>query len=190
MGSFESFWPTGVLDLHPGGCRLDTSILYGSPTKSQAEVNREKCARKKENGMKLTHKYTLMCDDIRQEMSGKLILIGVYMDKVAVPHTPFSYPSLTFFQVFECDGPANLQFRIRIEHLENGQLIAEGMGMMSVQKAGLGIAPVKLSPIPFPAPGSYHLITSIENQEPIIFPFDVFVAPAPRQFTPQPNFPR
>jgi len=42
---------------------------------------------------------TLICDDLRVEQSGKLILIGVYTPNIIVPQIPFTFPGLAFFQL-------------------------------------------------------------------------------------------
>lgn len=46
--------------------------------------------------MALTHRYTLVCEDIRQENTGKWIVIGLYTHNIACPQLPFRLPSLSF----------------------------------------------------------------------------------------------
>jgi hypothetical protein len=131
--------------------------------------------------MAITHKYTLICDDVRQEVTGKLMLIGLYMGNITVPQIPFLLPALTFFHVFESDRPATLSFRVRLENLDTGQAMAEAMGGMNIIRPGTGIAPVRFSPIQFSAAGSYNLVMSIEGEPPIISHFDVIIQPQPQQ---------
>jgi uncharacterized protein DUF6941 len=135
----------------------------------------------------LTYKYTIMCDDVRQEANGKLILIGCYLDTVALPHIPIAIPGLTFFQVYESDRPGNISFRVRLERMDTGQVIAQAMGMGLIPKPGLGVAPVRLAPIPFPVFGTYNLVVEIEGEQPTIFSFNVTPSPQmpfnPPQFT-------
>ncbi|HTW64893.1 MAG TPA: hypothetical protein VME17_09775 [Bryobacteraceae bacterium] len=123
--------------------------------------------------MAITNKYTLICDDVRQENNGKSILIGLYMGTITVPHVPFVLPSLSFFQVFESDRPSNVMFRIRLERMDTGHAIAEGMGMLNIQRPGLGIAVVKFAPIQMPDFGTYSLVVNIEGEQPIITTFNV-----------------
>lgn len=40
--------------------------------------------------------YTIICDDIRQEIGNKLSFIGVYQDNIFVPNLPFTFPKLCF----------------------------------------------------------------------------------------------
>ena len=131
--------------------------------------------------MAITHKYTLMCDDIRQETTGKFIVIGIYMGNLAVPHVPFTLPSLAFFQAFESDRPANLTFRMRLERMDTGQAIFEGMGSMQVHRPGVGVAPVKFGPVVFPVFGGYNFVVTIEGEQPIITSFDVILPPQQQQ---------
>jgi hypothetical protein len=49
---------------------------------------------------------TLVCDEVRVEHNGKLILLGVYTPNILVPQIPFTFPILTFFQLLDsCDLP-------------------------------------------------------------------------------------
>jgi hypothetical protein len=51
----------------------------------------------RERGRMITQKYILMCDEVRQEINGKLFIIGLYTPDMAVPQIPYAIPSLTFF---------------------------------------------------------------------------------------------
>jgi hypothetical protein len=128
--------------------------------------------------MAISHKYTVICDDIRMENIGKAILIGVYIDnKISVPHVPATIPSLSFFQVYESDRPGSFTCKMRLTHMESGHSVVEGMGMMNVQRPGTGVAPIKFSPVQFPAFGTYNLEVRLENEPPIIVTFDVVNMP-------------
>lgn len=137
----------------------------------------------------LTYKYTIMCDDLRQEVGGKLILIGCYMGSIAVPHVPIAIPGLTFVQVYESDRPSPLSFKVRLERMDTGQVVAQAMGMGAVPKPGTGVAPVRIAPVPFPVFGTYSLVVEIEGEQPSIFTFDVVQQPTP-QFPQQFSQPR
>jgi len=45
----------------------------------------------------------LVCDDIRREDSGKLMFIGVYMDKIIVKAVPVILPQIVIFSKWEGD---------------------------------------------------------------------------------------
>jgi len=63
----------------------------------------------------------LVCDDIRIENNGKLILTGVYSDSIIVPELPCTVPSLSFF--IRCsESPRVLKVGL---HEPSGQLLKE-----------------------------------------------------------------
>jgi hypothetical protein len=135
--------------------------------------------------MAITHKYTLVCDDVRQEINGKFIVIGLYTPNMAVSQIPFVLPFLTFFMFINADRPGTSQMRMRLERLDTGQRLIEGMGMINVQAAGPGASPIRIGPIQLQAAGTYNFIVEIEGErEPIITPFEVTIGP------PQPIRPR
>jgi hypothetical protein len=112
------------------------------------------------------------------------MLLGLYMGNITVPHVPFVLPSLAFFQVYESDRPGNFSMRLRLERMDTGQAIIEGMGMLAIQKPGIGVTPIKFAPVQFPAFGTYNLVVNLEGEQPIISTFDVL--PIPQQ--PQQGF--
>lgn len=131
--------------------------------------------------MSITHKYTVICDDIRQEINGKMMLIGVYTPNISIPQVPFVLPSLAFFQCFESDRPANLTIRMRLEQMEVGRPLLEAMGMISVPRPGIGYAPLKLGNVQIPAFGTYTFTVTVEGErEPIITTFDIVLPPQPQ----------
>lgn len=134
--------------------------------------------------MAITHKYTLMCDDVRQENNGKFIVVGLYTPNMSVPQIPFTVPFLTFFMFVETDRPGNFPFRMRLERMETGQRLVEGMGMMGVRAPGLGASPMRVGPLQFQAAGTYSFVVEIDGGAPIITSFEVILAPQQQQIMP------
>jgi hypothetical protein len=131
--------------------------------------------------MAINAKYVLMCDEVRIENNGKLILLGLYMPDMTVPQLPFIIPSLTFFIVLESDRPGNLQVRFAIQLLDSGQNIAEGMGAAGFPKPGLGVMPIQLRNFPIQTAGTYVFSLTFEGQrEPLTHSFNVLLVP-PKQ---------
>lgn len=59
------------------------------------------------------HEFTLLCDDIRQEMGGKTSLMGLYDHHIVVPQVPFSLPKVCFYTRFSrMDGAFKFSFSI------------------------------------------------------------------------------
>ena len=135
--------------------------------------------------MPITHKYTLICDEVRQENNGKFIVIGLYTNDMVVPQIPFVLPSLTFFVFVDSDRPGNYPFKLKFEQLESGKSLAEGMGMVQFQKPGIASYPIRLGNVQLANAGTYTFSLSIEDMKgPIIVAFNVIigvVGPQPQQ---------
>ena len=59
------------------------------------------------------HEFTLLCDDIRQEMGGKTSLMGLYDHHIVVPQVPFVLPKVCFYTRFSrMDGQFKFSFSI------------------------------------------------------------------------------
>ena len=123
--------------------------------------------------MALHLKTTLLCDDIRQEDNGKFMIIGVYTPNMTVPQIPFVLPSLSFFLIFDADGPGKHAIKFNLNHLETGRSLVGGMGQIGVKRAGTAVMPLKLGNAQFQAVGSYTLSLSIDDAPPILNSFDV-----------------
>jgi hypothetical protein len=124
--------------------------------------------------MAITHKYTLMCDEMRREDNGKFLLIGVYADVMLSGTFPFTLPGLTFFVKLESDRPGSWSIRMRLEHLDTGEKMLEAMGAINFQRPGAGFNPIRTPPLQFKAPGVYHFVLDVEGQaDPILYEFSV-----------------
>jgi hypothetical protein len=132
--------------------------------------------------MAITHKYTLLCDDIRREDNGKLLVIGMYTGSIGLPQIPFLIPSLTFVLLMESDRPGHWGMKFKIQHLETGRAMVEGSGGISVQQPGLIVSPIKFGNVQFQAVGDYNFVFTIEEHaDPIIADFKVLLNLPPQQ---------
>ena len=86
--------------------------------------------------MAITHKYTVMCDEIRREDSGKFFLIGVYSDAMLSISFPFTIPGLTFFMKLESDRTGAWSVRMQLQHLDSGEKLVEALGAISFLRPG------------------------------------------------------
>lgn len=128
--------------------------------------------------MAITAKYIVLCDEVRIENNGKLMLLGMYTPDMTVPQLPFSIPSLTFFIALESDRPGNVQVRFAIQLLDSGQTLAEGMGAAGFPKPGIGVMPIQLRNFPIQTAGTYVFSLTFEGQrDPITHSFNVILAP-------------
>jgi hypothetical protein len=131
--------------------------------------------------MALTEKYIVMCDEVRIEMNGKLILMGVYTPDMTVAQLPTVAPVLTFFVMLQDDRPDNHQFRLSVQHLETGHVVAQGMGGFQTPRPGLVPLPVRISPIQFSSAGAYTFSLFMDNvPNPITYQFNVILNVTPQ----------
>lgn len=142
--------------------------------------------------MSLQSKYILMCDEVRQEVSGKLLIIGLYTPDIGLTQIPFTLPYLTFLLNMESDRPGSYQMRFTLSHLESGQQIANGMGGFAVQRPGQLVIPVPIPGVRFSAPGAYTFSLHVEGErDPFTSSFAVqLLAPQPVPGFQMPNLGR
>lgn len=124
--------------------------------------------------MAISHKYTLLCDDIRQENTGKFIILGLYTPDIHVPAVPFALPALSFFVLLEADRPGvtNISFRLT----QGDRIIAGGSGQMSIARVGVSPLPLRLGNLQFPSAGPYVFTLDIEGSAQITHEFSVILA--------------
>ena len=136
----------------------------------------------------IKEKYTIICDEVRQENNGKFIILGVYMGTITIPQIPFVLPSLTFFQLLESDRVGMFNVRMKLQHLETGKNLVEGMGGINIVRPGQAINALRLPNVPLIAAGTYFVIEIEHERNPIIVPFDVMlVIPQQHQVTGMPQ---
>jgi hypothetical protein len=127
--------------------------------------------------MPITQKFSLVCDEVRQENNGKFLVVGMYTPDMTVTSIPYVAPTLTFLSWLESDRPGQFQFRMRLAHLESGASLAEGMGGIGFAKAGVGIVPVRFLGVPFSNPGPYTFTMQFDGQDALITHFSVTLVP-------------
>jgi len=126
--------------------------------------------------MAIAHKYTLLCDDVRQETNGKFIILGLYTPDIAVPAVPVSLPSLCFFTVGETEGPEDVDLTFRLTQQNNDTVLVGGSGKMRVDKRGFVAIPLKFAPITLPGAGNYVFTIDIAGSASIAHEFSVTLA--------------
>jgi hypothetical protein len=135
----------------------------------------------------LTLRHTLICDEVRVENNGKLIIIGMYgpapgaSSVILVPQIPFVFPTLSFLQWLDSDRPAQVQFRASISHLESGQEICQAAGLAGIPTPGTGLAVIGFKPLRLDRLGAYTFTVTYGGQEPMATEFEVRLPPMPAQ---------
>ena len=125
--------------------------------------------------MAFKNSFTLTCDEVRTENTGKLLVIGLYTGPIGVMQIP-AQMGLTFVHFLEADRPGIFTAKLRVEHLETGRRLVEGQGQIQVANPGTVVAPLKV-PLQVEAVGAYNFILELEGErEPIITPFSFVLA--------------
>ena len=114
--------------------------------------------------MAFTEKYILICDDVRAEPNGKLIVIGLYQDNMLVPQIPFSLPSLSFLVVTEVSQPGEFTFKAKFANLEVGKAIAQAIGGMKVERPGRAVTVLQFRNVQIDRTGSYQFSLTIDEE--------------------------
>ncbi len=114
--------------------------------------------------MAITQRFSVVCDDVRQENNGKFIVIGMYTPDMAVQQLPTVLPTLTFLLWLESDRLGGFPFTLKLEHLESGKPLAEGMGMMQFTRPGIAVGQVRLGNVQFLSPGAYTFSIHFQGQ--------------------------
>lgn len=104
----------------------------------------------------------LVCDDIREEITHKLTLIGVYSGDLAVPELPSNF-SLAFYLVMTAHEPGEFALNLRVSSTDAANLaqIDVGFGVAAgangtVMGKNFALFTPKI-PITIPAPGELVL---------------------------------
>jgi hypothetical protein len=120
--------------------------------------------------MALAHKFTLVCDDVRREDNGKLLVIGMYTPGITLPKLPFRMPKIVFLSYFEVTAPGAWDMGFRFSHVGTGALVgAEGTAKIQVSAVmgpiGSVVLPLTIQNPQFQMPGDYVLTLSGEGFE-------------------------
>jgi hypothetical protein len=107
------------------------------------------------------HEFTLLCDDIRQEMGGKTSLMGLYDHHIVVPQIPFTLPKVCFYTRFSrMDGTFKFSFSIVSPGGERKDIIRDS-DVQIPEGAKEGTFNVIASPFEVGAEGVYEVIVGL-----------------------------
>jgi hypothetical protein len=127
--------------------------------------------------MAIKQNFTLICDEVRREDNGKLMILGVYTPDIAVPQIPVVLPTLTFFQSLQSDRAGNWNITMRLQHLETRANVFEVVGGIGFQVPGCSVHPIRFANVQFTTAGVYSFIQEIEGQaEPLVTQFSVVLS--------------
>ena len=107
------------------------------------------------------HEFTLLCDDIRQEVGGKTSLMGLYDHHIVVPQVPFVLPKVCFYTRFSrMDGTFKFSFSIVSPGGERKDIIRDS-DVQIPDGAKVGTFNVIASPFEVSAEGVFEVIIGL-----------------------------
>ena len=101
----------------------------------------------------------IVCDEVRQENTGKLLVIGMYLDNIGVPRIPFVLPALSFLCKWRVEAGVSLAGTFKVVSPSNrvihdldlsGTPAPAGSG-------GLLLTTIRVQPFPIEEAGQYRL---------------------------------
>lgn len=130
----------------------------------------------------MKHLYTLVCDDVRREQSGKLIVIGMYTAGVVLQRIPANLPGLTFLTALQPTAAGKWEFTFRLSHVATGAVLGpEGKIEIEVPKVGgPAVIPIRIGPLNFQMPGEYAFTLGGPNFDGAAHLFEVSQRPVTR----------
>ena len=109
------------------------------------------------------HEFTILCDDIRQEMGGKTSLMGLYDHHIVVPEVPFVLPKVCFYTRFSrMDGQFKFSFSVVAPGGERKDIIRDS-DVQIPEGAKEGTFNVIASPFEVGAEGVYEVIIGLSK---------------------------
>ncbi len=121
--------------------------------------------------------FVLMCDDVRDEVTGKTTIVGIYNENITLDKFPGLLPVLCFWLNCSVEGKLSGDLRLAFDSPSKRRLATWQMPTppkelepdpnISVQIAW------KISPIRFDELGTYTLTAYSEGQEKIVYSFEV-----------------
>jgi hypothetical protein len=129
--------------------------------------------------MPIAARYTLICDEVRIENTGKLIIIGLYGPDIQVPQFPWVLPSLTILEGLNVDQAGNYQFHGSLKHRDSNAEIAHVQGVIAISRHGFGFLPIRFGNLEISKEGAYVFVLNIVDQaESIMSGFDIVLRSA------------
>ena len=117
--------------------------------------------------MPFTLTATLVCDDVRVENNGKLLLLGVYTPNIVLPGIPAQLPTLALFHLWRADTAGQYPLQLRLRHPATGRDLVQWVLNFNVTAPGEGVGISKFSNVLFEQAGSYELVAQQDTDRPL-----------------------
>lgn len=123
---------------------------------------------------------SLLCEDIRQEVTGNFILVGV-LNFIRVPQLPVMALKLNVFNRWTA-GLGHFTETVRFIAPDQTTLLRKSEVKFNLQDTALHATNVSLfTQVEFKAPGAYYIEVLVDDVMKLRYPLPVVVAPPPGQ---------
>ena len=127
---------------------------------------------------------SLMCEEIRQEINGNFILIGV-INFIRVPQLPVVAFRLSIFNRWAA-GLGQFTENVRLIAPDQTTVLRKGEVKFALQDAALSATNVSVfGQVEFKAAGTYYVEVLVDDVMKLRYPIPVVVTPPPSQGQPQ-----
>jgi len=106
--------------------------------------------------------YGVVCDDIRQESNGKLILVGVYSRDIRLSKIP-GQAQLAFLIALNASETGGIKFESQV--LFNGEQMLHANGEGNIDGKGLAMVSFPPGPFVFKSEGELVFRARLEDEE-------------------------
>jgi hypothetical protein len=128
---------------------------------------------------------SLLCEEIRQEVTGSFILIGV-VNLIRVPHLPVVALKLSVFNRWTA-GLGQFTESIRFIAPDQTTVLRRGEVKFALQDANLHATNVTVFPqVEFKTAGTYFVEVLVDDVMKLRYPIPLMVTPPPAQGAPPP----
>jgi hypothetical protein len=126
---------------------------------------------------------SLMCEEIRQEMNGNFLLLGV-INFIRVPQLPVVAFKLTVFNRWTA-GVGQFTETVRLVAPDQTTLLRKGEAKFALQDPAASVTNVTLfGQVEFKTPGAYFVEVLVDDVMKIRYNIPVIVVPPPNQASP------
>lgn len=125
-------------------------------------------------------RYILVCDDIREEKSNKMILVGLYANRIIVESLPVLMPRLSIRICFDLSRPYRARFELAIRRPDGAAIGPFPVDVPPATDEFLeSCINVNLVPFPLEIGGRYEVVATHGGGEALLGAFAVEAAHRP-----------
>ncbi len=107
--------------------------------------------------------FSVLCDEVRREDNGKLMLIGLF-ELIAGHEFPFQYPGMAVVNRW-CNGLGRFRQRVRLVDNDNRVLVETRDAELELKDLRASFTAVSLlRGVPFPRPGRYAVEILLDGE--------------------------